>query len=164
MKTSIFAIPILFIACTTQDPPVQPQPDSLRESWDIWNGLKSDKGGTYSYSSRYSSVFGFWTEYEYSIRKDSMESIRVTGGSDDSPDTTSFVLDYDTLGHEEKKWYKTIDAHYRFCQDSVLTRDKAKNDIHELQFLENGVLKACTYYPHGCVDDCVVGPRIDSVY
>jgi hypothetical protein len=163
MKISFLAVPLLLMACMTQDPPLQPKPDSLSESWEIWKGLKRDKGGTYAYSARHHSVFGFWTEFEYSITNDAMKTIRVTSGRVDSSGTTSYLLDYDTLEQAQKNWYKTIDAHYRFCQDSVLTLDKAKNDIHELQFLENGILKACTYYPHGCMDDCVMGPRIDAV-
>jgi hypothetical protein len=164
MKIPLLAVPILFIACIVQEQSPQPKPSSLRESWNIWENLKSTKGGNYSYSVRYGSVFQFWSEYKFSIRNDSMKTILVLRGKVDSPATTRDSLVFETLSDQEKTWYKTIDELYQFCQDSVLTLDKSKNDISELQFLSNGVLKNCTYYPHGCQDDCTMGPRIDSVF
>jgi hypothetical protein len=93
-----------------------------------------------------------------------MKSILVSTGRYDSSGATSYSLDFGTLSNQEKRLYKKIDEQYRFCQDSVLTLDKSKNDISELEFSRNGILKRCTYYPHGCMDDCTMGPRIDSVF
>jgi hypothetical protein len=164
MKLSVLAAPILLIACTFQGQSLQPELNSLKESWETWKSLKAKNGGNYSYSARFNSVFGFWEEYKYTVRNDSMETISITTGRFDSTGTATSILKYfDTLSSSEKSWYKTIDGQYQFCQDSVLTLSQSKNDISDLQFLGNGVLKSCTYSPHGCEDDCTTGPRIDTV-
>lgn len=164
MKILLLIAPILFIACMLQEQTPHQNPSSLRESWDIWENLKKKNGSTYSYSVRKSSVFRGWSEYRLSIRNDSVKNIVIKRGGVDSLNTTNKQIYFDTLSNQEKAWYKTIDENYQWCQDSVLTLDKAKNDVSDIQFLSNGILKSCTYYPHGCQDDCTMGPRIDSVF
>ena len=55
----------------------------------------------------------------------------------------------------------TVEGAYAECETNVLARDPKTNEI--VLHFDNGILTACTYRPHDCVDDCIFGPRIGNL-
>ena len=57
----------------------------------------------------------------------------------------------------------TIEELYDTCRADLLDLDPNENQV-SLTFDERNLLVTCTYIPHGCVDDCLFGIAIDTIY
>jgi hypothetical protein len=138
---------------------------SLSESFQRWVGFENTQGKTYIY---YKS-FGSWTGYsvvdEVLVDQDSCARIIRTDRQADRNTGKMDTLCRREIATDSSAFYGilTFDKMYKYARDSILTRDTNANRIY-LEIFQNGLLKSCTYRPLHCVDDCLFGVSIDSLF
>jgi hypothetical protein len=165
---------LVLLACGTAaperlpiTPPAQRVAGELPASRDALAALSTQSRATYTYD-RFSLS---WTGWAVLTQVSVEEGVVVARNTDTYSDYHASAIDAsqsyreegaDIGSHDAGHPAKTLLELYDECEQTVLTQDPAKNDI-TLMFFENGVLATCTYYPHGCADDCIYGVEIRSV-
>ena len=134
----------------------------LQRSVDTWLALKTENNSNYEYSSRYNSWIGFGSEITLEVENDILVARHRDMWDDEDNHTYWSETTPDDLGSHDYHQMSTIDQLYAICKDEVLVKDPVKNSIN-LSFDDDGILKACTYFPNNCQDDCSVGVNISSV-
>lgn len=172
------ALALVLFACDNTTEP-EPEPllpitapqerftGDLTASRSSFAALAAGNNDTYTYDRLSQSWTGWATHTQISVAG----GVVVARDTDTYSDYPMRVVDAagsyreqgnDVGTHQAGHDAKTLPELYDECEQTVLTQDPAQNDI-TLMFFANGVLATCTYYPHGCADDCVSGIVINSI-
>jgi hypothetical protein len=175
MRVSLGVLALTIGACGVAAEPLSPPVGELKsgniaESREVLGQMRSDSRDSYVYTRRDESWTGFGDRTTFEVRNGSIvlrkheawERDPVNGALNARSDQ-EWEEQGSALGtHEGAHPMKTIPELYDECESEVLTKDPMTNDIG-LLFHANGILAVCTYWPHGCQDDCATGPTIESV-
>lgn len=155
---------LVVFACSGDKDPDPIQAD-FAESRTTFDTLAGAEDNSYSYERFDQSWVGFADRTKIVVEQDVVVERENTSWSDFPGGVVegSYIEQGADVGMNADGFpAKTIPELYEQCENEVLTKDPATNDI-TLSFHPDGVLAVCTYYPHGCQDDCTSGIRIENL-
>jgi hypothetical protein len=143
--------------------------DYLADSRAKWRKLADGSGDTYSYSVSTSSWSGYrtLTALQFESGAGTYRRFESNGVSFQQGSTAPLVVEWEERGadvgsHPTGAAVATVDQLYDRCALDVLSRDRNQNTI-TLDFDDRGILRACTYRPLNCADDCTMGVGIEDL-
>lgn len=174
---SILLITTLFIniliSCTTNDSSLSSIGFAYDNSLQQWNELKQTNGDSYKYEIQSGSVFGFGSSTKIivengNVKSRTYESYNLYDSDNNYLGFEDRIIIYsyaeassDLNSNEYGAAPLTIDELYTICLSDYLTVNSNENDIY-FSVDNDGILKDCNYYPHGCQDDCLLGITLSN--
>lgn len=132
-----------------------------------WARLKAERGSSYCYQVRQHSWSGWSATTMVRLEGDTVVQrayYEDSTGEGGSAWGDSWVEGSGEIGsHLQGAPADTLDALYDRCQLVVLPLNPATNTITFLVDSETGVLRNCSFFATGCVDDCREGVWIDAL-
>lgn len=135
------------------------------ESLEKWNALKKVNGNSYVYQSTFLSWTGTGTNTEIHVENGIVVMRKFEQFETDSETglrtrISGYTEKGSGIGHNERGAPPfTIDELYATCARDYLIADTESNTLL-FSTDSGGLMTACGYIPHGCLDDCFQGLNI----